>query len=384
MKAQSHLADVPEFLHNSPFFIPEQHEFNVQRRIKEKPTLKQIVKSKRFRIIIYAILAIFIFLYLNKKAHQLDLWGHLTGPSCYYTPPFRPPFLYGSNKTDWSRFAYALYATDTQYLCNTVMLFETLHRLGSKADRVLMYSEDFNLGATSQNANVELLLKAKNEYDVKLVPIKVQHNNLASYFGPNWSDSYTKLLAFNQTQYERLLVLDSDSTILETMDELFFLPRAKVAMPRAYWLPNPTMSSHIMLIQPSVPSWRLIEAAIKKAKYGVYDMEIVNRLFGNDCLRIPHRPYALLTGEFRSDEHEKYMDNERQGWDPDAAIMEAKFVHYSDHPLGKPWLVGKQDREGYEPLCGWTPSSNRDCRAKYIWTDLYDGFTESRKRVCGM
>jgi len=30
-----------------------------------------------------------------------------------------------------------------------------------------------------------------------------------------WTESYTKLLAFNQTQYDRVLNLDSDSTVLQ-------------------------------------------------------------------------------------------------------------------------------------------------------------------------
>ena len=39
---------------------------------------------------------------------------------------------------DWSRFAYVQYATDQLYLCNSVMLFEILHRLESRADRLLI------------------------------------------------------------------------------------------------------------------------------------------------------------------------------------------------------------------------------------------------------
>lgn len=30
-----------------------------------------------------------------------------------------------------------------------------------------------------------------------------------------WAESYTKLLPFNQTQYDRVLSLDSDSTVLQ-------------------------------------------------------------------------------------------------------------------------------------------------------------------------
>ena len=71
--------------------------------------------------------------------------------------------------------------------------------------------------------------------------------------GPDtWFDSYTKLLAFNQTQYTRVLNIDSDATVLAPMDELFLLPPCTVAMPRAYWmLPDNFFSSLIVLVQPS-------------------------------------------------------------------------------------------------------------------------------------
>jgi hypothetical protein len=163
------------------------------------------------------------------------------------------------------------------------------------------------------------------------------------------------------------------------MDELFFLPPTQVAMPRAYWLQRPTMSSHIMLIEPSTSAFSLIEAAIKEARYGVYDMEIINKLFGNDCIRLPHRPYALLTGEFRSRHHSKYIDNVNEEWDADAAIMESKLVHFSDHPLEKPWLATKGSITNYMPRCGMSETNNWDCRARYIWIDLYEGFKERRR-----
>lgn len=76
--------------------------------------------------------------------------------------------------TDWSKFAYTQYVTNTAYLCNSVMLFEILHRLGSKADRLMMYPESFAADENSDTVESRLLLKAKNEYNVKLQPIKVQ------------------------------------------------------------------------------------------------------------------------------------------------------------------------------------------------------------------
>ncbi len=83
--------------------------------------------------------------------------------------------IFDATSTDkvlnWSRFAYVQYATDIEYICSSVMLFETLHRLGSKADRLLMYPH--TLWDNTQAAG--LLIDARDKYNAKLVPISVLH-----------------------------------------------------------------------------------------------------------------------------------------------------------------------------------------------------------------
>ena len=74
--------------------------------------------------------------------------------------------------TNWTDFAYVQYVTNVPYLCNSVMLFESLHRLGSQADRLLMYPEEMDLSETSVEG--QLLGKARDQYNAVLQPIEVQ------------------------------------------------------------------------------------------------------------------------------------------------------------------------------------------------------------------
>jgi len=196
-----------------------------------------------------------------------------------------------------------------------------------------------------------------------------------------WADSYTKLLAFNQTQYDRVLSLDSDSTILQHMDELFLLPPCPVAMPRAYWLDKPYLSSQLVLIQPSVQEFKRVEDAINNAKGGDFDMEIVNDLYGKDCMILPHRKYDLLTGEFRSQgTHKSYLGNEYEKWDPEVMLKEAKFLHFSDWPMPKPWISASPNvQESTQPKCE-TIDGKEDCRAREMWNGFYSDF-KARKKV---
>jgi alpha-N-acetylglucosamine transferase len=114
---------------------------------------------------------------------------------------------------DWSKFAYSQYVTDRKYLCNSLMIFESLHRLGSRAERLMMYPEQWSLDPAGAS-DPTLLWKARDEYNVTLVPIRVQHFSGEA----TWGDSFTKLLAFNQTQYERVISLDSDANVLQVCD----------------------------------------------------------------------------------------------------------------------------------------------------------------------
>lgn len=95
----------------------------------------------------------------------------------HYTGPSEPLSIPDASTVDWSRFAYTQYVTNANYLCNSVMVFETLHRLGSRADRLMMYPAHMfpDPTATSATSNEgRLIIKARDEYNVKLAPITVQ------------------------------------------------------------------------------------------------------------------------------------------------------------------------------------------------------------------
>jgi len=95
------------------------------------------------------------------------------GATTTTTPSLDVPF---SDKIDWSHFAYVQYVTATEHVCNSVMVFDSLHRLGSKADRVLLYPREWgpvdgpSWKALDSKATT-ILTKARDEYNVKLRPV---------------------------------------------------------------------------------------------------------------------------------------------------------------------------------------------------------------------
>ena len=91
------------------------------------------------------------------------------------------------------------------------MMFEALDRLGSKADRLLLYPSQWELYPKKRTWQSVFLHKAQTDYNVHIIPVRVQRFDDGV---GTWAESFTKLLAFRQTQYERVLSLDSDATIL--------------------------------------------------------------------------------------------------------------------------------------------------------------------------
>jgi hypothetical protein len=141
-----------------------------------KPQFGQVLRSKRVRLLAATALLLASFTLLlsrNKTRFSFEHSGILTSS---HNQSSASDSL--TNKIDWSRFAYTQYATNSEYLCNSVMIFETLSRLGSKADRLLMYPSTMKADPESNNTESLLLLKAEREYGVKLRSIEVQHRNV--------------------------------------------------------------------------------------------------------------------------------------------------------------------------------------------------------------
>lgn len=173
--------------------------------------------------------------------------------------------------------------------------------------------------------------------------------------------------------------------LLQNMDELFLLPPAPVAMPRAYWLypDKEILSSHVILIKPSEGEFSRIIDKVNDADPGDYDMEIVNNLYRDSALVLPHRPYAMLTGEFRTSDHTTYLGTDREHWDPVSAYNEAKLVHFSDWPMPKPWNpTPEEKRIELQPDCAAAQTGEDDCAGRIIWNGFYTDFKKRRKVAC--
>ena len=139
-----------------------------------------------------------------------------------------PPFAIDSSPapipvTDasiiWSDFAYVQYVTNSNYLCNSLMIFEALRRHGTRADLLMLYPQKWKVpkdilddDAPPTDYEGTLLAQARDQYHAKLNPIQVR--TYVNEKDATWQDSYTKLLAWNQTQYKRVISLDSDATLL--------------------------------------------------------------------------------------------------------------------------------------------------------------------------
>lgn len=266
------------------------------------------------------------------------------------------------------------------------MLAESLHRLGARPDTLILYAANLTPDIeTNMAASARLLLQARELYGALIQPVDVLSSS-STKLDTMWSQGFTKLLAFNQTQYKRILSLDSDATLLRTMDELFLIPEeAKIAMPSAYWLNN-TLCAAVMLVSPSQVEFERVQARLQEGQPDEYDMEIVNALYKDDSLVIPHNPYLILTGEMRAPSHAAYLGSVEASWDVSKVMSEAKYIHFSDYPIPKPWIAASEDlRHNNMPKCkeSGNEGGGLDCADRDAWLWLYTEFRERRKRVCG-
>lgn len=183
----AHSSFLPRFWQSFKYStVPTTDATTFNPPIITHPKILDILRSKRVRIVGSILLpSIFLFLIWPRVSTSLSQWKYLQPPTSHESNTTPSHSDLSSANIDWSRFAYTQYVTNTEYLCNSVMLFEILHRLGSKADRLMMYPSHFNPEEQPNSTEGRLLLKARDEYGVKLSAIEIQHKNEGDGRNPN-------------------------------------------------------------------------------------------------------------------------------------------------------------------------------------------------------
>jgi len=149
--------------------------------------------------------------------------------------------------------------------------------------------------------------------------------------GDYFKDCLIKLRIFQLTQYDRIVYLDADSIPLKSLDHLFSLPfNEMIAAPRAYWLPQPFVTSLLLVVKPSLMMWNRVKQHFGTAfEKRDYDMDIINLEFKDEIYYLPDE-YGCLNSEWEDKDFTYHFGN------PEKNSEKIKVVHFS--ALGKPWF----------------------------------------------
>ncbi len=104
----------------------------------------------------------------------------------------------------------------------------------------------------------------------------------------------------------------------------------------------------------------------------------VQHLFEPSVLVLPYTKYGLLTGSINDKRSQEILKNGIIGYDraESDSIKDAKFIHFSDYPLSKPWLYSSTD----DIQCKHDGYSEEMCK---YWKSLYSEYLE-KSAMCGV
>ena len=193
---------------------------------------------------------------------------------------------------DPSPYAYVFYATQAEYACSVLINIERLTSIFHTQHRIIVLvkptiSSEYLSRFTAQNATV----------------IPYEPPPLHDNANPYYSDVLLKLVAFRLHQYipslARVLILDSDQIILQSLDHVFSLPATDLAAPRAYWLGSSQFTSAFLLVSLSDRLWNRMDLGLKKIKHDTFDMDLLNSMFAETVMLLPG-DYCTLNSQWET------------------------------------------------------------------------------------
>lgn len=207
------------------------------------------------------------------------------------------------------------------YVPGIEVLGKSLERSGTSHPRVLLTTSDVSREARARLADQGWQIR-------EVEPISNPTAKGALLF-PRFANVFTKLRAWEQTDFERVVLLDADTLVLQNIDDLF--ERSRFAAAPDFLLPD-RFNSGVMVLEPSRETFAEMVAAL--AASGTYDggdQGFLNTFFGDwYAMPVEHR---LPAGYNMAPFIYSFM---RGHTSLEATFKrEAKVVHYM---MQKPWL----------------------------------------------
>ena len=217
--------------------------------------------------------------------------------------------------------ACAFYATNDAYAVAVLVATSRLRKLG--------IAPDIDIVALHHNVS-RYILDSMRGLGILTVSARPPWPATVRCF----RNSLLKLRIFQLSQYQRVVYLDADSLPLTNLACLFEVPFSEpVALPRAYWLPQPCGTSALMVVRPSAEIWRYLQGWIDDAMATGADircdMDVINEALRDQIHFLPAE-WLSLNGEWSD------RDVATAYGEPDAALAHVQVIHFSD--LGKPWF----------------------------------------------
>ncbi|KAI8813182.1 nucleotide-diphospho-sugar transferase [Cladochytrium replicatum] len=245
------------------------------------------------------------------------------------------------------RLAYGFYVTNDQYACTALTAARSIVESGGRSDPEII---DFAAMVVRALVSDKFVDKLKN-FGMKIIEVELIENQAKGPFHENWKHSMTKILIFNQTQYERIIYMDSDAVVVRDLDWMFDLPPYFTYFPRAYWLNQPFVNGQFYIIQPNN---RLAKDLFdffyrNEAENKVfYDMDVANEVLQSTASFLPGTLVLLNTELIRGGNQR--IDSLRLT--VNEAVELVHVWHFSEGPkggYGKPWHVEGIDQVKTKP-----------------------------------
>lgn len=207
-----------------------------------------------------------------------------------------------------SPYAYVFYATQAAYACSVLINIDRLNNIFHRKHPIIVLvkptlDSEYLSRFTAQNATV-----------IPYEPPPLYDNHVSYY-----ADVLLKLVGFRLHQYipslKRVLILDSDQIILQSLDHVFSLPAVDLAAPRAYGQGSLGFTSAFLLVSLSDRLWSRMELALQSIDDKIYDMDLLNQMFGETTMLLPG-DYCTLNSEWETNSIPNWWQGSEPPRDP--------------------------------------------------------------------